>query len=101
MSKAILSYSDVIERYRRLLEANPGKGLLICWGGNVALLQDGEVIGAPLRRDGKPEMESSYEFEAEAFNEELGCWLDDTPAQTLSRIENPTFVDLASGAQSA
>lgn len=90
----ISKFHEIIGHYRRLLLANPGKGLLICAGGNAAILEDGEVYGAAILLDGTPDLDNLYEFDLCAFNTDLGCWDDETPAQTWARINNPTFIDL-------
>lgn len=90
----VMKFEEVIEQYRRLLLANPKKGLLICGGGNVAILKDGDVYGAAILRDGTPELDNLYEFDVCAFNTEEGCWDGESPEQTWVRITNPTFIDL-------
>jgi hypothetical protein len=93
-ASGISKFREIIGHYRRLLLANPGKGLLICEGGNAAILDDGEVYGAAILLDGTPELDNLYEFDLCAFNTDLGCWDGETPAQTWARINNPTFIDL-------
>jgi hypothetical protein len=87
-----MKFRDVLEAYRNLLVANPGKALLTT-GGNVAYLEDGELFGAALKLDGTPDLESGYDFDANAFLDE-GCWDGMTPEETRARITNPTFLDL-------
>jgi hypothetical protein len=93
-ASSIVKFKEVIEQYRHLLLANPGKGLLICEGGNVAILECGEVYGAAIRVDGTPELDNLYEFDICAFDTDEGCWDGETREQTLSRITSPTFIDL-------
>lgn len=93
-ANAVSKFHEIISHYRRLLLANPGKGLLICAGGNAAILDDGEVYGAAILLDGTPELDNLYEFDLCAFNTDMGCWDGETPEQTWLRINNPTFIDL-------
>ncbi|EKY4113708.1 TPA: hypothetical protein ACGW3M_000952 [Pseudomonas aeruginosa] len=91
----VLQFQEVIEHYRRLLVANPGKALVILAGGNAAVLQDDVVYGASIFVDGSVDMENLYEFEIDVFDVEQGCWCDDeTPEEGWSRIKNPTFIAL-------
>lgn len=87
-----MKFRDVIEAYRRLLDANPGKALVI-GGGNVALLEGGVVIGAPITRDGLPDVNSCYDFDRNAYIEEEGRWDDETAEQLRASIETPAFVE--------
>lgn len=89
-----LEYHEVIEHYRRLLQAHPGKALLICEGGNVAVLEDGGVFGAAIRANGTIEIDNLYDFDISAFDTDQGCWDGETPELAWERIQNPTFIDL-------
>ncbi|MDU4254564.1 hypothetical protein [Pseudomonas sp.] len=95
VANGLLKYDEAIEHYRRLLLANPGKALVICEGGNVAMLEEGGVFGAPIRNDGTVELDGQYDFDISAFDTEQGCWDGETPELSWERINNPTFIDLS------
>ncbi|HFK2002880.1 TPA: hypothetical protein ACGW3W_002175 [Pseudomonas aeruginosa] len=90
----VLKYSEVLDHYRRLLQANPGKALLICEGGNVAILEEGGVFGAAIRANGSVELDNPYDFDISAFDDDHGCWDGETPELAWERIQYPTFIDL-------
>lgn len=88
-----MGFSEVIAEYRKLLDGNPGKALII-GEGNVAVLEAGVVFGAALLSDGTPEVDNLYDFDRNAFICDEGRWDGETAEQLLARIHAPTFVDL-------
>lgn len=87
-----MNFEAVMEAYRNLLLANPGKALLIT-GGNIAFLDDKDVYGASLMLGGTPDLANAYELETTAYDDGEGCWDGMTPGEMLERITNPTFID--------
>ncbi len=90
-----MTFKEVLEKYRQLLQANPGKALLIA-DGHAAVMEGGEVYGAPLKRDGTLEFDSLYDFDANAFLTEEGHWDGDSAEQMEARILFPTFISIGS-----
>lgn len=88
-----LNFKQVISQYEKLLLANPGKALVIGGGGNVAVLEDGQVFGAAIGLDGTVEMDNLYDFDPRAFIEDEGCWDGESPEQSASNINNPVYID--------
>jgi len=93
-----MTFKEVLEKYRQLLQANPGKALLIA-DGHAAVMEGGEVYGAPLKLDGTLEFDSLYDFDANAFLTEEGRWDGDSAEQMETRIQFPTFISIESIAE--
>lgn len=90
-----MQIKDVLAGYRRVLEANPGKALYI-GSGNVAVLKDGHLCGAPLdAANNKADLDDLFDFDASAFDDTRGCWADDASSnETAAYFERPRFVSL-------
>lgn len=89
-----MTYEQTLAAYRALLETNPGKALLIT-EGNVAYLNDGQLLGAPVKCDGTADLSNSYEFDICAWDDVHGCWdCEEVGLQTADALNSPHFIDL-------
>lgn len=87
----LMTFKDVISAYKTLLLANPGKALKIS-DGSVALLEHGDVFGAPMSLDGIPEVDNAYDFDPRDFLSDFGHWDGESADQMHFCIENPVFI---------
>jgi hypothetical protein len=85
----LLTYDLVLAAYRKLLEANPRKALVIdsCC---VAMLENGHLVCSPLD-NGAIDINDAYDFDRSAFVN--GGW-DGEEEETASHINNPVFMDM-------
>ncbi|NMX54201.1 hypothetical protein [Pseudomonas veronii] len=93
-----MTFKEVLEKYRQLLQAHPGKDLIIA-DGNAAVMEGGEVYGAPLKLDGTLEFDSLYDFDANAFLADEGRWDGESSEQLQARILFPAFISIESIAE--
>ena len=99
-----MTFQELMNEYRRILEANPGKALLI-GSDTAAVLMDGHLFGCHCSAVNGLSIGEAFDFDASAWDDEAGCWdCDDTGGiETLDAINNPVLVDIApatAGAQS-
>lgn len=95
-----LTFKSVMDSYKAILLANPGKALLISQDNAAFLSAKGEVMGAMVDSSFHPE--EFYDFDESAFDDEIGAWDSDVIANETQRwIENPVLVDWLSAAQVA
>lgn len=98
-----MNYVDLLAEYRRILEENPGKALLI---GNdtAAVLMDGQLFGCYHSAVTGLALGEAFDFDASAWDDEAGCWDCDPTGglETTDAINRPVLVDLvpAAGEQS-
>ena len=90
----ILTYNQLLGRYRKLLEANPGKALFIgrC---EYAVLDQDAYLYVMRRYDGKSFSEArTYDFDRDAYNTYTGGWDSESFIETWQHIQAPVFVDV-------
>lgn len=88
-----MTYKEVLDHYKSVLEKNPGKALVI-GNGNYAFLENGNLFGCQDTLDGKPSASDSYDFDSSAFIEDEGRWDDDTAENLINQINAPVLVEL-------
>ncbi|WP_312272470.1 hypothetical protein [Pseudomonas sp.] len=90
----LTTYRGMIGAYRRLLQANPGKALVIEHESFAILLGENYVANCGAYHDGAPYIDHSCDL-LESWWESRGCWCwDETPEQSASRVLQPVFVDI-------
>ncbi len=93
----VRGYEGTLAEYRRILEANPGKALVI-GDGSVALLQDGNLVGASAIETAeglRADLDATFDFDRSAWDSDNGCWDgDNSAADTMDAINHPHFIDL-------
>jgi hypothetical protein len=90
----ILTYNQLLGRYRKLLEANPGKALFIGRFSYAALDEDAYLYGIN-RRDGQSfASASTYDFHRENYNICTGGWDSEHFIETWRHLQEPVLVDL-------
>ncbi|MFK4136735.1 hypothetical protein ACI2KR_31380 [Pseudomonas luteola] len=89
----MLTFDPLMQAYKELLEANPGKALIIGPDSVACLDKNGYLYGAELD-DGRVLHDGFTDFHEWAFDQERGCWDCETSQQeTLGYIQKPVFVD--------
>lgn len=90
-----MNYDDALTAYQRVLEANPGKAMLIgddCY----AVLINGCLYGAYLDLVGAIDLGKTFNFDREAWDGVGECWSGDVSGmQTAFCIATPSLVELA------
>lgn len=90
----ILTYNQLLGRYRKLLEANPGKALFIGRYEYAALDKDAYLYRVH-RYDGESfSTARAYDFYRDAYNTCTGGWDSESFVETWQHIQAPVFVDL-------
>lgn len=90
----IMTYDQVLEHYRALLEANPGKALHIGNDNYAFIDPEGNLLGICDPKDGV-DMDEAFELDSSAYNSSLGGWNEDTYLETRAHIKTPSFIDVA------
>lgn len=85
-----LTFDQVLDLYRLLLESRPGKLLKLAFDG-AAGIEDGRLFGTYVDTSRPGTTFEVYDFDRNAFQD--GHWLGETPEQTRAAIENPVFID--------
>lgn len=90
-------YDATLAAYRKILEGNPGKALVI-GDGSVALLQDGNLVGASATETAeglRADLDATFDFDRSAWDSDNGCWDgDNSAADTMDAINHPRLIDL-------
>lgn len=90
-----MTYNHALTIYRRVLEANPGKAMLIgddCY----AVLINGCLYGAYPNLVGAVDLEKIFNFDPEAWDGDCECWIGDISGmQTAFCLSSPSLVKLA------
>ncbi|WP_158892442.1 MULTISPECIES: hypothetical protein [unclassified Pseudomonas] len=93
----VRGYEGTLAEYRRILEANPGKALVI-GDGSVALLQDGNLVGASASETAeglRVDLDTRFDFDRSAWDTDNDCWdADDSAMSTAEHIANPWLIQL-------
>lgn len=93
LSPRNLTFNALQDAYVAVLQANPGKALKLAGGGAV-FLRDGNIYAVTLSDAGEVEHESAGCISPLAWDDERGCWDDETPESTVADVNNPVFIDL-------
>lgn len=86
-----MTYDSVLAIYRQLLAARTDGAALVV-GQKTCAVWDGHTVFGMHLRDGVLLEGTVFDFASSAWDNEKGCWLDQTPTETLRHIENPVFV---------
>lgn len=93
MPRSAMTYNEVMDGYERILKSNPGKALKLA-NGEVVIIHDGAVLGAPIDEDGSVNATDIYEFDPRLWDRKEGQWADDESwEQTARVITNPVLID--------
>lgn len=88
-----LTFSVVLEAYKKILLKNPGKALKISTDMFAVLGTEGAVHGIHASLSGLPDLGSAFDFDRSAFNTDSGAWDGELPEETRAFLEVPTVVD--------
>ncbi|WP_274644200.1 hypothetical protein [Pseudomonas serbica] len=95
----IFTYNQLLGRYRKLLEANPGKALFIGRCEYASLDKDAYLYRVH-RYDGESFSTARiYDFDRDAYNTCTGGWDSESFVETWQHIQAPVFVDLVDRTQ--
>lgn len=89
----IMTYDQVIDHYRTLLEANPGKALHIGNENYAFIDPEGNLLGICDPKDGV-DLAEAFDLDRSAYNSCLGGWDGETCVDTRAHIKTPSFVDV-------
>jgi hypothetical protein len=88
-----LTYHEVLNEYRKVLEAHPGKALQVAPDIYAVLDTNNYLYCVATGLSGELDLDSAFDFDASAFDDEVGAWDGETPEQTLSYIRATHLVD--------
>ena len=89
----IMTYDQVLDHYRALLEANPGKALHIGHDNYAFIDPEGNLLGICDPKGGV-NLEEAFDLDRSAYNSCLGGWDGETCVDTRAHIKTPSFVDV-------
>jgi len=87
----VLTHDQVLDHYRALLEANPGKALHIGNDNYAFIDPEGNLLGICDPKDGV-DMDEAFELDSSAYNSSLGGWNEDTYVETRAHIKTPSYI---------
>lgn len=88
-----LTYDSCLAAYRALLKDKPRQALVISRELCVRLM-DERLIGLYYDADKHIVPASEFDLDRSAWSADRSCWNDESPEQTLARIESPTFITM-------
>ncbi|ENA26927.1 hypothetical protein HMPREF1487_09406 [Pseudomonas sp. HPB0071] len=94
-AKGDKGFWEILDAYRLILEANPGKALHLGDDCYAFIDLEGHLLNCAEDINGRPDLVNASDFSSTAWNDELNCWdCDAGPSETMRHIQNPTLVAL-------